>query len=678
MVMTADQAPNMLEGRRPGAGMVLAVDRSKEFRKAGRRTLLVRALRVLLPVGVVGLLGLYGLSIVRTAGLIGSETLGGITLRKVLPEDLAMKNPRYEGFNKDGGSYVFTAKTAQQDLTMPNVVSLNGIVGEVYQADKTRTDITAVRGLYNNEKGILDLYEQINVDSESGLKARLTQATILTKEDLLTSDEPVTVAFPNGSVRSKKMTLRQKAREATFVEEVAVVLTPPADEKSKAAASEDAPSGTGESAALFTPANGPIDIGAHRLDINDTGKTALFTGNVRAEQAGSALTTPELKVFYEGEGMMGGAPAPAAAGAAGQAGKVKRIVAQKPVVMQRENGDVVTSHTADFDAQAETAVLMGDVVMTSGADRRASGERVEIDQAGGTVVLIGNVVVTQGGNELRGGRLAINRAAGTARLTTPPGAAAGPGRINARLLRGADSKARPAASGQDVAGALGSFRTNPDAPVNLAADSLDVDDARKVAVFRGDVDATQDAFVIKCAELSAFYKGEAGLVDAAAPGAAPKDGERKSAELTRIEARKNVRVTSKDGQTATGDWADFDAKANKIVMGGNVVLSKGKNMVRGTRLVIDMTTGEAKIDTAPQNTAANPGGGGWVTKNPAEPAASSKGRASAVFFPEELKKEEGAAAAKAKTKKAPAPAAGSIDGWSATASPDGSAGGPAN
>ena len=31
-------------------------------------------------------------------------------------------------------------------------------------------------------------------------------------------------------------------------------------------------------------------------------------------------------------------------------------------------------------------------------------------------------------------------------------------------------------------------------------------------------------------------------------------------ELTRIEAKKNVRVTSKDGQTATGDWADFDAK----------------------------------------------------------------------------------------------------------------------
>ncbi|CAN0500289.1 unnamed protein product, partial [Phaeothamnion confervicola] len=184
-----------------------------EFRRAGRRTALVRTLRVVFPVGAVALLGVYALSIARTAGLVGSETLPGLSIRQILPDDLTMKNPRYEGFNKDGGSYVFTAKTAEQDLTLPHVVKLNGIVGEVYQADKTRTDITAVRGVFNNEKSLLDLYEEINVDSQSGLKARLTQATILTKEDLLTSNQPVLVEFPSGSIRSKQMTLRQKARE---------------------------------------------------------------------------------------------------------------------------------------------------------------------------------------------------------------------------------------------------------------------------------------------------------------------------------------------------------------------------------------------------------------------------------------------------------------------------------
>jgi LPS export ABC transporter protein LptC/lipopolysaccharide transport protein LptA len=659
--------------RRTGDGVILAADRTDEFRQARRRTALVRILRIACPVGVVLLLGTYALSIAQTAGLVGSETLSKIAIRQILPEDLTMKNPRYEGFSKDGGSYMFTAKTAEHDLALRGVVKLNGIVGEIYQANKTRTDITATRGVFDNEKNLLELFEEINVDSQSGLKARLTRASILTKEDLLTSDEPVLVEFPNGSVRSKRMTLRQKAREATFVDEVAVILTPP-DDKPKTPAAE--PATTADASALFTPSNGPINIDAARLDINDTGKKALFTGSVRAEQAGSHLTTPELEVFYEGEGMMGGsAPQTASAEAAGSeaAGKVRRIVAKKPVVMKRVNGDVVTSDTADFDAQAQSAVLAGEVIMTSGTNRRAAGDRVEIDEAQGTILLVGNVVVTQAGNELRGGRLAIDRTGGTARLTTPPESALGPGRIAARLERESDggrtakreTESGPAKSTGD-ASPLGSFKTNPDAPIDINADSLDVDDRKKLAVFRGDVEATQDTFNIRCAELSAFYKGEAGLVDAADPSA-PKSGQK--TELTRIEARKDVHVTSKDGQTATGDWADFDTKTNKVTMGGNVVLSKGKSMVRGTRLVIDMTTGESKIDTAPQNTAANPSGGGWVTKAPAEPAGTSKGRASAVFFPEELQKDEEAAKKKAKAPPAPKTP---VDGWSATASPDGS------
>lgn len=686
MVMTADRQTIPQAARRTGDGVVLDVDRTREFRKAGRRTAIVRIMRITCPVMAVALLGAYGLMIARTSGLVSPDALPEFAVRKILPEDLSMKNPRYEGFNKDGGKYVFTAKTAQQDLTTPNVIKLNGIVGEVYQADKTRTDITAVRGVFNNEKSVLDLYEEINVDSQSGLKARLTQATMLTKEDLLTSSEPVVVEFPNGSVRSKKMTLRQKAREATFTEDVVVELTPPPDEKQKDPAAEDAKQNSADSSALFTPSNGPINIDASRLDLNDGSKTALFTGSVRARQGGQHLTTPELEVFYEGEGMMGQSGAaektPAAgAAAASPSGKVRRILAKKPVVMKRENGDVVTSDTADFDAQAQTGVLLGEVIMTSGTDRRAASQRVDINEADGTILLTGDVIVTQGENELRGGRLAIDRNRGTAQLTSPPGASYGPGRINARLSRGADSKppaAKDSKADDDKAeglAGLASFKTNPKAPVDVSADSLDVDDKRKVAIFRGDVDAKQDTFKIRCAELSAFYKGEAGLADAADPGATSKGGEKKSTELTRIEARKEVVVTSKDGQTATGDWADFDAKANKVTMGGNVVLSKNKNMVRGTRLLIDLATGESKIDTAPGNTASNPSGGGWVTKTPAEPATENKGRASAVFFPQDMKQDGEAASSKTKGKKKPD--AEAVDGWSATASPNGS-GAPAN
>lgn len=675
MVMTADRDMSASASRRTGDGLVMSADRTREFRKARQRTTAVRVLRVAFPVLAAGVLGVYALMIVRTAGLVNGDALKEFAVRKLLPEDLVMKNPRYEGFSDDGGSYLFTAKTAQQHPNDPNVIVLNTITGEVYQADKTRTDISATRGDFDHTKNVLELYTQINVTSESGLKAQLTRATIKTKEDLLTSPEPVVVEFPSGSVRARQMTLRQKAREATFTEDVLVELTPPADAKANASAE---PATGSEASALFTPENGPINIDANRLDLNDGSKTALFTGSVRAQQGESHLTTPELEVFYEGEGMMGGtgaAAAPDAAGAKAPAGKVRRIVAKKPVVMKRGNGDVVTSDTAEFDAQAQTALLAGEVIMTSGTDRRAAGERVAIDEAAGTILLTGDVIVTQGENELRGGRLAIDRKGGTAELTSPPEAAFGPGRISARLVRTQPGQpARKAKTGAAAAveelNPLTSFKTDPKAPVEVTADSLDVNDPRKVAVFRGDVEATQDSFRIRCAQLSAFYKGQSGLMDAVSPGAEGNgSGAKSNSELTRIEARKEVRVIARDGQTATGDWADFDAKTNKIVMGGNVVLSRGKNMVRGTRLLIDMTTGESRIDTAPDNTVANPGGGGWATQTPTESAGTQiKGRASAVFFPEDVQKEQEADNARKKAQTKPPGAA--IDGWSATASPN--------
>ena len=184
MLMTVNPQSEPSASRQTGQGLVMAADRTREFQKAARRTVIVRLLRLAFPGAVVALLGVYGFAIAQKTGLVSPDSLPEIALRQILPEDLAMTNPRYEGFGKDGMSYKFTAKTADPDLTNPNVVTLNSISGEIYQADKTRTDVTAARGVFNNNESVLELYEQIDVVSVSGLKAKLTRATILAKEDL--------------------------------------------------------------------------------------------------------------------------------------------------------------------------------------------------------------------------------------------------------------------------------------------------------------------------------------------------------------------------------------------------------------------------------------------------------------------------------------------------------------
>jgi lipopolysaccharide export system protein LptA len=171
-------------------------------------------------------------------------------------------------------------------------------------------------------------------------------------------------------------------------------------------------------------------------------------------------------------------------------------------------------------------------------------------------------------------------------------------------------------------GLASNYAANADKPINIEADSLEVDDKKKVAVFTGNVTATQGDFSVRAKEIQVSYtqsaKGEGDKAEPAkkaASGPIPGGG---GAEISRIDAKGKVLVKNKDTQTATGDWAIFEVKKQVITMGGEVVLSEGANTIKGSRLVIDLTTGLSRFDTA----AAKDGGEG-----------GSSGRLQMIFTP---------------------------------------------
>jgi len=54
-------------------------------------------------------------------------------------------------------------------------------------------------------------------------------------------------------------------------------------------------------------------------------------------------------------------------------------------------------------------------------------------------------------------------------------------------------------------------------------------------------------------------------------------------------------VTQKD-QNATGDAATFNMRENTVTLVGNVVVTRGADVLRGQRLVVDLTSGVSKMD----------------------------------------------------------------------------------
>ncbi|MGQ0673339.1 MAG: LPS export ABC transporter periplasmic protein LptC [Hyphomicrobium sp.] len=616
--------------RTVGRGITVELDRTHSFRAAKRHSTMVRTLRVALPVMSVTILGVYGLSLLKLSDL--TDRLPEVSIPDILPENLTMDNPHYEGFGKDGSSYEINARTAQQDLRNTSIIKLDAISGTLVDAERKKTVLEAARGVFNHTENVLELEQSIEIKSQTGMAAKLTQATVTAKEGLITSRQPVAVSFTGGTVTANALSLRHKTREVTFIDAVKARLQPPAKPPEAVTGARTERAENPASPLAFAASGDPVEITAQRLDINDERKTALFTGDVTAVQGTAALATPELLVSYEGDtaAAVGASPSSAGPLAGAGNGKVSRITAKGPVTMTRGASDRVTSDAAEFDAKASTAVLTGNVVMTSGVDRRVVSDRADLDSGADTALLTGAVVVTSGKNELKGRRLWIDRKAEKMQMTAPGG------RIFARFTQD-QSKARKSAKPAAAAPAAGfaTFKTDPNAPVEIEADQLDADDAAKTAMFRGAVKATQGGFVIRTPELLATYSGEAGLGEVAATDAKPADS-KPAAQLTRIDAKKKVVVTSGDGQTVNGDWAIFDTATDTVTVGGDVMLSQGKNVVRGTRLVIDMTTGQSTIDTSADATVAR-AAGGWATSAPGGPGGTpSQGRPSAVFYPDQL------------------------------------------
>lgn len=626
-----------------GQGLRLAGDKTGARALARRHSGRVRILKYALPTAAASAVCIYAASVMSLVGWNGG--LPQIAVPQILPENLAMENPHYDGYTADGGRYWVKAERAIQDFPSLSIVKLEKISGELTDAQKSKTTLTAARGVFDTKASLLELYDQISVAGDGGLKAELSRATVKTKEALITSDQPVKVAMEAGQITANQMTIRQKSKEYTFIDDVRAILTPKKREPETVIETAALPTGAtppAKNTMLFGASDEPVAIAANRLDVNDTAKTALFSGSVTAEQAGSQLSAPELDVSYEG------AAASAPGAAAGDTAKLKRIHAKNSVELRQASGEIATSHTADFDAIKQLAVLEGDVVMTQAPDRRATGDRAEFDQANNMVVLTGAVTLTQGQNALRGGRLVFNRASSQMQLTAP-GAA---GRIFARFQQPADK----APTSNEASPARGipfaaTFKTSPGAPVSVEAATLDVDDASKQAIFRGKVRAVQGDFVIQSSELAAVYSGSAGLAGAA-PGAAKES----AAQITRLKAKTSVQITSTDGQKATGDWADFDTRNNTATLGGDVVLTQGKNVVRGTKLVIDMNTGQTVMNTEP----GAAGAGALISSSggDGDGAIVKSQRPSAIFYPSELK-----------TPPNKATPSGRADGWQARQAP---------
>lgn len=136
------------------------------------------------------------------------------------------------------------------------------------------------------------------------------------------------------------------------------------------------------------------------------------------------------------------------------------------------------------------------------------------------------------------------------------------------------------------------------APVNYAADRIELQDRDNRVILSGNVVIEQAGLTVRSARTLVNFEDTGSL------------------SIQRITATGGVEVIRGD-ERASGDNAIYDFNRRIITMAGNVRLRRGSDTLNGGRLVIDLETGLSSVDGSAAGsaggTAASATGKGRVT-----------------------------------------------------------------
>jgi lipopolysaccharide export system protein LptA len=121
---------------------------------------------------------------------------------------------------------------------------------------------------------------------------------------------------------------------------------------------------------------------------------------------------------------------------------------------------------------------------------------------------------------------------------------------------------------------------NSNAPIDVSADRIEVQDRADRALFVGNVHVTQAELTLDTQRLTVAYSSAGSI------------------QIQRLDASGGVVVKS-PSETARGDFGVYDLDRKLITLVGGVQLERSGSQVMGSRLVIDLNSGRAVIDGGP-------------------------------------------------------------------------------
>ena len=132
-----------------------------------------------------------------------------------------------------------------------------------------------------------------------------------------------------------------------------------------------------------------------------------------------------------------------------------------------------------------------------------------------------------------------------------------------------------AASAQNTNVSFGALKADPSLPVEVTADTLDVDQQTGEAVFAGNVLISQGDMRLSAPRVTIVYNAETRAV-------------------ARMEAVGGVTLVS-GPDAAEAERADYTIDSGVIVMTGDVLLTQGPSALTSDKMTVNLITGSAQM-----------------------------------------------------------------------------------
>ena len=149
------------------------------FAIAARHSRMVRVLRVAVPAAVaLSLAAIIAISIFNPFRMLLPKLPLDVGNLVVSGTRITMESPHLSGYTPDRRPYEVWAKTATQDVTDPDHLELRTLRAKVRMEDQSIVTLDAKKGSMNTKDQLLDLHNDIFLQTSAGYEARLSQAFV--------------------------------------------------------------------------------------------------------------------------------------------------------------------------------------------------------------------------------------------------------------------------------------------------------------------------------------------------------------------------------------------------------------------------------------------------------------------------------------------------------------------